>query len=51
MVVAFAGAETGKPLHLFGPSAFHLIAALVVRRFACFQVHSLYALTLDWVAW
>ncbi|KAK9831083.1 hypothetical protein WJX74_002756 [Apatococcus lobatus] len=29
MVVAFAGAENGKPLHRFGPSAVHFIAALV----------------------
>ena len=31
MIVAFAGAENGKPLHRFGPSALHLVAALLVN--------------------
>lgn len=36
MVVAFAGAESGKLIHRFGPSTVHLIAALMVRSFDCF---------------
>lgn len=39
MIVAFAGAETGKPYQRFGPSCVHLIAALVVQpsTFSCTQ--------------